>query len=388
MPFASAFGQTFFIGVFGSELRETFGISNARFGLLYSLATLANAGLLMWLGRLIDRVDLRAYTAATVTAYSGACLFMALVPPLAPLLFLGFLFLRLTGQGLMSHIGVTSMGRYFHEGRGTAVSIASLGFPGAEALFPPLGVAMIGWLGWRQTWLVIAVVLILIVLPLALWLLRGHTQRDAAHRAQQAERTASGLGDGDWRVAQVMRDPRMYLMLPAVLLAPFAITGLFFHQAVLVEAKGWTLAWFAGAFVPYALASTAGTMVSGHLVDRIGARRLLPVFVLPIAAGLMLLATASAPWVAYGFMIGAGLTAGSALTLQGALWAEIYGTAHLGAIRSLVWGLVVFSTAIAPVLFGLLLDSGVKMNAIAGGCVAAAGLAAVLTLPVTRGAQA
>ena len=68
LPFASAFGQTFFIGLFGDHLRAAYGLTNASFGLLYSLATVTSAGLLMWLGRLIDRVDLRHYTAAVATA--------------------------------------------------------------------------------------------------------------------------------------------------------------------------------------------------------------------------------------------------------------------------------------------------------------------------------
>ena len=376
LPFSSAFGQTFFIGIFGAELRADFALGNGEFGLIYSLATLVSAVAFLWLGRLIDRVDLRLYTTLTCLAYIGACLYMAFVPTWPILLFVGFLLLRLTGQGLMSHIGVTAMGRQFDAGRGTAVSIASLGFPAAEAVFPPAGVALMTLLGWRPTWLAIGIGLAFVLVPLALWLLRGHGERERRRRDELDREERAG--DGHWAVREVLRDVHFYRVLPAVLLTPFTVTGLFFHQAELAAGKGWSLAWFATAFVVYAAASVAGTLASGPLIDRFSAARLLPFFLLPLAGGLALLASGSAPWIALGFMAGAGITAGTGLTLLGALWAELYGVLHLGSIRSLAWALVVFASALAPVLFGYLLDADFGVESIAEGCLAAAILASVL----------
>ena len=385
LPFVSAYGQTFFLGVFGAEWRRAFDLSNGAFGLVYSLATLASAALLLWLGRLIDRVDLRAYTAATLGACAGSCAFVALMPTHhAGFLLLAFVLLRMLGQGLMSHIGVTTMGRYFEQARGTAVSIASLGFPVAEGVFPPLGVALLATVGWRGTWGLLGAVLLIGVLPLALWLLRGHSAQEQARAGRQRARAAEGSGAGDWRLGQALHDPRFYLMLPGVLVTPFTVTGLFFHQTVLVAQKGWTLAGFAGAFVVFAAVSMVATLLAGRTIDRGGARRLLPVFLLPLAAGLGLLTLGDGAWIAPAFMAGTGITAGVGLTLMGAIWAEVYGPTHLGAIRSFVWSLVLGSTALAPVLFGTLLDDGVSMAALAGACLVLALAAALLAVPVAR----
>ena len=49
--------------------------------------------------------------------------------------------------------------------------------------------------------------------------------------------------------------------------------------------------------------------------------------------------------------------------LRGALWAELYGVAHLGAIRALTVSLMVLSTALAPGLMGWLIDGGVSLDA-------------------------
>jgi len=383
LPFASAFGQTFFIGVFGGEFRAAFELGNGEFGLVYSLATLVSAACFVGVGRLIDRVDLARYTAGAGLGYAGACLALALMPAEPMLLFVGFLALRLTGQGLMSHIGVTTMGRYFEAGRGRAVGIASLGFPVAEAVFPPLGALSMAWIGWRTTWAVIGIVLALGLVPGSVWLLRGHAARERRRSAAAGEGgDANGDASGAWRMARVARDASFYTALPAVLFTPFTVTGLFFHQAQLAAGKGWHIEWFATAFVVFALASVIATLAVGPFVDRIGARRVLAWIPLPLAVGLTVLAASDAHWSALGFMLGAGLTAGANMTLLGALWAELYGSAHLGSIRSVVWGLVVLTTAASPVLFGYLLDAGVTTEAIAAACAVAALGAAAIALPL------
>ncbi|MDX1608523.1 MAG: MFS transporter [Halofilum sp. (in: g-proteobacteria)] len=388
--FFSGFGQTFFVGVFGAPLRVEFGLDHGGFGTLYSLGTLASACCLLWLGRLIDRVDLRHYTAAGCLAYIAACLWLASAPAQPALLFVGLLLLRLTGQGLFSHIGVTSMGRYFGPGRGRALSIANLGFPAASFLLPMTGVALIEAVGWRTTWGAIAATLALLVLPLLLWLLRGHGDRHRGWVAglEQA-RIAADPAERDWLLREVLRDPRFYRLLPAVLTPPFVFTGVFIHQAQLVAEKGWTMEWFAFGFMLHSLLAMGTTLVFGWLVDRRGARRLIGFYLLPLALGLVTLATGDHDTIALLFMLLAGVTGGAALTIVGALWPELYGTTHLGAIRSLVWALVVFTTAVSPAMIGALLDAGIRFATLAGACGGFALLASALaaTSPARRPAD-
>ena len=62
LNFFSSTGQTFFISIFGGEFRRDFNLSEGEFGFIYMIATLLSAGSLIWIGRLIDRMDLRIYT--------------------------------------------------------------------------------------------------------------------------------------------------------------------------------------------------------------------------------------------------------------------------------------------------------------------------------------
>ena len=135
MTFCSSFGQTFFISLFSGEIRAEFGLSDGDFGSLYSLGTLSSAAVLLWVGRLIDRVALPVFAAGVLAGLAATCLAMGLNPGTAvlPAVIFG---LRLFGQGLSSHCAIVAMGRYFEAARGRAVSIAALGHSLGEALFP------------------------------------------------------------------------------------------------------------------------------------------------------------------------------------------------------------------------------------------------------------
>ncbi len=76
------------------------------------------------------------------------------------------------------------------------------------------------------------------------------------------------------------------------------------------------------------------------------------------------------------FFVLAGATAGSESVLWPALWAERYGPAHLGSIKSATRVLMVLMTAVAPVLFSWLLGFGlvVLLVSLLGYAVVAVGL--------------
>lgn len=349
----SGFGQTFFIGLFGGAWRDEFGLDYARLGMIYSAATLASGLLIIKVGRWLDDVPLPRYTALAVLAFAAGCALVALAPS-AFWLIPGILLLRLCGQGLMGHIAITTIARHFHAGRGRALALAQLGFPLSEALLPMLVVAALGVVAWRQLWWLAAIALLLLI-PVLLRLCRRlpepvlNDSPDISHSSRQ----------------QVLRDWRFYAILPVTLITPFAITGLFFHQAAVAASTDWTLSLLASAFTAYALFQVSGGLLAGYLTDRYTARRLMRFYLVPMGLGCLLLWQQSATWQVFAYMGLLGLSAGAHGTLGGALWAELYGTRHIGAIRAMLHAVMVASTAISPVLFGALMDAGVGMRSIA-----------------------
>ncbi|MHC5114629.1 MAG: MFS transporter, partial [Planctomycetota bacterium] len=266
--------------------------------------------------------------------------------------------------------------------------------PAGEAVFPIAGVLLMAQIGWRETWLLIAGGVFVVVIPLVLWLLRGHHARHAEHLEhlellEQAAREAEGAeGAGvtrtQWTRREVLRDARFYLLLPAVMAPGFIVTGLFFHQVHLVETKGWELAWFAGTFAVFAGTQLPCGLLAGPLVDRFGAARLLPLFLLPMTLSLVVLAMGTPFVVAILFMALAGVTGGLGSPIVGSMWAEVYGVRHLGAIRAMVTAILVFGTAGSPVTMGWLIDAGVTMETISWLCAAYCVVATALAFVALR----
>ena len=378
---ASNFGQTFFIALFGGHIRADFGLGHADFGALYATATLISAVVILWAGRLIDRVDLRAFAAAVLVGLAASA---ALVAGAHGLIALGagMMGLRLFGQGLLRHTAVISQARYFEAARGRAMSVVGLGYPIAEATFPTLLVAVLAAMSWREAWGWIALYIVCVHLPLALWLLKGHGER---HR-QLEEKLASEESAAAQPLGQraIAADWRFQLILPVSLMGPFMMTGVFFHQLAIAGAKGWTLELLAASFPAFAAATVVSSLITGALVDRVGPGRVLPVFVWPLVAGLLVIAFASHPLSAPLYLTLGGLTTGASTVLISAAWAETFGVRHLGKVRSLTSSLTVLSTAVAPVWAGWLLDGGWSVSAIALGAAAIAAISGGLVLLPAR----
>lgn len=380
--FSSSFGQTYFIGIFGPAIQSDFGLSHTAWGTIYMLGTLASAALLPWTGRQIDRLDLRLYTALVGGLAVSACVVTALT--VNPLMLIAAIFLlRQSGQGLMSHVGITSMARYFDTGRGRAIAIATMGFAAGEAVLPLLAVLMIAALGWRWSYGVSAMTLAFVLIPGALWLLKGHVTRHRAFLAEQSSPLASETPrTRSWTRAEMLRDPRFYLLMPGVLAPSVILTAMFFHHLNLADAKGWSHAWITGSYGIYALAVVVTSLAAGHIIDRYGTARLVPTMLVPLIAAMVVVAELQHPWIAWPYMFLIGVSTGIAHTAVSAMWAEIYGVAHLGAIRSLATSVGVFGSALGPVTLGGLMDLGVSIET---GCLLFAAYATIGTLLMAIG---
>jgi len=358
LTFCSSFGQTYFIAIFAGHLKAALAISDGQFGGLYTIGTVASAAALMWAGKLADSLPARWLGAGVMAGLALACLTMAAtVSPL--MLGIALFGLRFFGQGMMTHVAMTAMGRWFNRKRGRAIAVAGLGFPAGEALLPFLAVAATSVLGWRLAWAVSAAALLLLGAPALLALLT----RERVPTAGPPVKVVAQPLARQWTRGEVLKSPFFYMLVPGVLAQSFIQTGIFFNQVTIVEAKGWQLSWFAASFPVLAAVAVLSGLMTGWLIDRLGAHRLLALHLLPVGVSTLLLVYAQTPYILPLFMAITGLTAGSSSTLLGALWAELYGTKHLGAIRALATAGVIFASALSPGLIGVLLDGGIAHRA-------------------------
>lgn len=354
LTFASSFGQTWFISLFAGFIKDQHGLSDGSWGSLYTVATLGAAALLFWRGALADSVPFAKLAPLVGLLFALAAVGMAFAPSVW-VLGLCLFGLRFCGQGMFSHMAMTAMGRWFEARRGRAVAIANLGHPLAEIVLPFGVIFVIALLGWQSVWLIVAVLLALLVTPA----LRVLLDRSRTAQGHLSAPDTPGLAGRHWQRSDAVRHWLLPALLPILLTPGFIGTVIFFHQVHVADVKGWTIAQMAPGYGAYAALTVTFALVGGWASDRFGAHMLLPVFLIPMAIGIALVGPIDIVlgwYVALGFI---GMTQGLTSALQGVLYPAVYGTRHLGSIRSMATTIMVVSTAIGPGVTGILIDQGI-----------------------------
>ena len=141
-------------------------------------------------------------------------------------------------------------------------------------------------------------------------------------------------------------------------------TALFFFPAEIASAKNWSSLWLTGNYWLYSLVAVVTTIYSGILIDRFSARRVVPLFLLPLALALVVLNLSDHRFMVCPYMFFMGMSSGLYFTGLSALWPELYGARHLGAIKSMTNAIMVFSSALGPALVGTLLEWQISFLAI------------------------
>lgn len=356
LTFLSSFGQTFFISLFAKEIMTDFDLSEGKWGLIYGLGTTLSALIMIRAGALTDQHRTRQLGVIVLLGLASACLAMAL-NPWASALFVVVLMLRLFGQGLASHLAVVAMSRWFIATRGRALAICTLGFTLGEFLFPISFVTLLGAMDWRVLW-VFAAAIALLGIPVLLTLLR-----EERHPKQIAEdNQAFGMDDQHWTRNAVLRMPLFWLLVPA-LLGPSAFnTAFFFHHVHFAELKGWSHLELVLLFPVYTGLGILAMILSGWAIDRWGSARTMPLYQLPMVGGFLFFALGNT-WLALlcGFICFA-MTSGANSTIPNAFWAEFFGTRHIGSIKAMAAAVMVFGSAIGPILTGVLIDQGLRLD--------------------------
>ena len=364
--FFSSVGQSFFIGLFNSSIREEINISHGEFGTIYGIATLCSSFTLIWLGKKIDELKLFNYSFLVVIFLGFSALFFSFVNGIV-FLAIGIFFLRLSGQGLMAHTASVAIGRFFDRSRGKALSYVWIGMSLGEFLLPVIIVYYLTLIYWRNVWQGVSII-ILLTLPIFTYLtIRGINifSRENSNR-HNTSKNAEVIKS--WTRKEVLKDLKFYSILPAMLASSFIITGIVINQTFIVVSKDWEKFAIAKSFMIYSILTVATLFLSGFLVDKFTSRKIFPLLNFPLLLSLVILIFFNHPISAYVFMGFMGMSNGLTNVLMSSFWAEIYGVHYLGSIKALTGSMMVFSTALAAVVFGTLIDLGYSIENIAFLC--------------------
>ena len=358
--FFSSFGQSYFLGLFNSSIREALSISHGQFGSIYASATLCSSLLLIWVGKKIDDVNIFKFAFFVIILLSFACFFFSRITSVF-LLFIAIFLMRFSGQGMMSHTASTTISRYFTKTRGRALSISWFGLSSAEFIMPVLMVYLLTFIDWQNLWLIFSIS-VLIILPIASFLLIKNLNLDSR---EANDENIKEVEIKQWKRREVIKDYRFYIISFNMLAMPWIFTGFAVFQSFVQTSKGWGPYVIAQSFMSYSVLSVLTLFLSGFLIDKFTSRKLLIYMNIPLLLSVIVLFFFDAPFTAFIFLGLVGISNGFANILGSSTWAELYGVKYLGSIKALTTALMVFATAFGTALFGYFIDIGFTVGDIA-----------------------
>ncbi len=359
--FFSSFGQSFFLGLFNSNIRDALSISHGQFGSIYASATLLSSFILIWLGKKIDEINIFKFASLVTILLSFSCFFFSKISSIAFLFFAIFL-MRFSGQGMMSHTATTTVSRYFTKSRGKALSTIWFGLSSAEFILPVFTIYLLTFLDWRNIWIIISIVVILL-LPLASFILLKKLNFESRETASEQEKNKENIKN--WKRIEVIKDYRFYILGANMLAMPWITTGIFVYQSFILSSKNWGPFVIAKSFMAYSTLSVITLFISGFLIDKFTSRKILIYMNIPLLLSTIVIILFDHPNVSFLFLGLIGISNGFANVLGSSTWAEIYGVRYIGSIKALTTALMVFSTAFGTALFGFLIDKGFSIEQIA-----------------------
>ena len=357
--FFSGPGQTYSNSIFIDYYIEDFGWSRSTVSGIYSAATLTAGFLLFFVGRLIDRNGSRKMAVIVSVLLAVACLFNSFVTSMV-MLFIGFFFIRLLGQGSMALISNSLIPQWFVKKRGRALSIAAIGGLVSSAAFPLLNVWLIDAFGWRISWLVLGAIILVLFTPLALFLIQNSPEdmgllpdngdaKKIANEPPQKEEVS-------WSVKEASKTRSFWLLLLCAAIPGIVNTGLTFHLVSIFSEKSLSLETAASILSLTALIGLPVTFVTGMLLEKVKVQYMLMLVFAGEIVSLFLLQKADFLAAAIVFGVVWGVSMGMERIVMAVVWPNYFGRKHIGSISGISMAMIVTGSALGPLPLGIAFD--------------------------------
>ena len=343
-------------GVFFNFLASDFGWSRAAISGASSLALFLSGVFAIAIGRLNDIYGPRNLMRIAAVFLGTGVLLMSQVSEIWQLyVFYGVVF----GIGLsaIDVIALTTTARWFSHSRGFMTGIVKVGTGAGQFLVPFLASILIATYGWRQAYLIIGAVVMVILFSVAQVL-----KRDPGDRTSQGpsvvgmQPKSPGLRDKKLNAKDAIQTAQFWIICGVNVLLVFCLLIVLVHIVPHAIDLGLSTTQAAGVLSTIGAVSMVGRFITGVAIDRIGSKPMMVVCFLILIVGLLWLQRAESLWSLYLFASVYGLAHGGVFTAISPLVAEVFGMTSHGTI----FGLVVFSGttggAIGPIVAGQLFD--------------------------------
>lgn len=375
----SAPGQTIGVSVFTESLLDVTGLSRVEFSNAYLMGTLASGLMLPFAGSVIDRIGVRSGVVWASIGLGLVVAFLSQVDRFAArlssigvsetvaayvLLTLGFLGLRFSGQGVLTLVCRTMLGRWFERRRGLVASISG---PFASFAFAGSPLVLAAWVaqsGWRGAWLEISV-LVGIGMATFGWLffrdspeacgleIDGGPARSANAASHSTDQIQSAEHLHDFTRAEAIRTAAFWIVTLGISNHAMVGTGIALHIVDLGAEVGLAKADALGIFLPISLISVPTGIVIGLAIDRFPMRFLVMGMMVGQVLMFGLAPNLGDPVLYWICLAGWGFSGGFYGPLSVAAIPNFFGRTHLGAISGVMMMVIVIASALGPAMLAM-----------------------------------
>ena len=334
-------GRTQGLGLITEPMLRDLGLDRITYATINLWATLLGAAICLPIGRVFDRVGLRATTVALTLLLAAVVWAMSRLGGGTWALFLCVLATRTLGQSALSVASITAMGKTAERSAGLPMGAYAVLLSVLFAIAFVIVGGTVRTAGWRTAWAQIAVALAVFAAPVVLFL----------REPPRATDVLAGAAVTGATLADALRTPAFWIFGVATSLFGLAASGLgLFNEAVLAE-RGFPQE----AFVTFVSATfvigLAGQFGCGWLTTRWPMPRLLAISMGLYGAallGLPFVTTTAELWAVAALV---GVSGGMVTVLFFAIWGHVFGQAHLGRIQGAAQMLTVLASAVGPLIF-------------------------------------
>lgn len=335
--FAISGGMMHAYAVFFLAFLEEFGWSRAETSVAYAVAQLMSGASSPVIGMLVDRLGPRILILAGGSLLVGGLLLSASVSTLWHLVVLYGVLMTMGANGLGMVVSVPLIARLFVQKRGMAISIVQSANGLGRALSVPLVQLLISALGWRQSYIALAVVMAVVLIPVAWCFPRREPER---RLSPESGAPSSGAPVAhDWRLREAIRTPHFWLLFGVYLCTGLGSFFVSLHQLAFAVDIGFDKLYAASVLGIGSFLAIGGIIFTGTISDYIG-RELAAILaygisIIGVVCALFLVRPDQA-WLLWLHACFFGLTWGARGPSITAKTADLFPGHHLGAILGVI----------------------------------------------------
>jgi len=350
-------GTIYTFGIFFKPLAGDFGWSSAATSGAFSLQMVIHGLFYIVTGRLNDRFGPRLVVSACCLLLGAGYLLMSQISDIWQLYLFYGVVIGIGMSGAFVPLGST-VARWFVKRKGAMIGIAVAGISAGTMIMPPVASWLISSYGWRTSYAVMGLMVLVITISIAQFLRRDPTQmRLLPYGQSEVQGGNPNVEVSGFSLQEAMHTRQFWLLCVAFLSFGVSQTAIMVHIVPHATELGISATAAASIFTAIGGLGIVGRIVMGGTSDRIGCRAALVICFVLLTVTLAWLLVAKELWMLYLFAAVFGFGYGGTSALISPTVAEFFGLRSHGVILGVTTFVTTAGCAVGAVMAGSVFDT-------------------------------